>query len=362
MSAAIRQVPMSSRASRRVFVLGLLTSPVSAFLLGVALVSGASPSGWGYAVGAGVTSVGLLTYRWRRWRGLTRAGLGLLLLVMGSRLLLTERQGLRTVRLPDGGTRFVNRLFEERDGVLFAARLLPFSGFFPQEDARDLVPAMEAVFDQMHQLEGPIASPAIATWLGLQSAEAFDAVVVPPEGVSSPKTAVVFLHGFAGNLTVYCWQMARAARAISALTVCPSVGLMGDWWEPWGKETLERTYAWLAERGVQRVYLAGLSNGGMGASALAGQAAHPGLELRGLVLISGAQKEAVQSGLPMLLVEGKFDSRVPPRMVRDVARRAGRLATYVELDSGHFALLDRAEACEKAMSAWLLDRERGDPP
>ncbi|MDC0710553.1 alpha/beta hydrolase [Stigmatella sp. ncwal1] len=331
---------------------------MSAVLLGVAFVVGATPSGWGYAVGAGVTSVGLLTLRWRRWRGLTRAGLGLLVLVMGSRLLLTERQGLRTLRLPDGGTRLVNRLVEERDGVLFAARLLPLSGMFPQEDARDLVPAMEAVFDQMSEAEGPIASPVPATWLGLQSPEAFDAVVIPAEGASSPKTAVVFLHGFAGNLSVYCWQMARSARAISALTVCPSVGLVGDWWSPDGQETLKRTYAWLAKRGVQRVYLSGLSNGGMGASALAGQTAHPGLELRGLVLISGAQTTAVQSGVPMLLVEGKYDSRVPPRVVQEVAQRAGRLATYVEVDSGHFALLDRAAECEKAISSWLLDREQ----
>jgi pimeloyl-ACP methyl ester carboxylesterase len=64
----------------------------------------------------------------------------------------------------------------------------------------------------------------------------------------------------------------------------------------------------------------------------------------------------------MLLVEGKRDSMMPARLMREFARRAGRLATYVEVDSGHFAFLDRHQACEKAMTSWLLDRERTARP
>ena len=170
------------------------------------------------------------------------------------------------------------------------------------------------------------------------------------------------LHGYAGNFAVYCWQMARSARAISALTVCPSVGPAGDWWSRQGEETLERTFSWLARRGVRRVYLAGLSNGGVGASVLVGRAAHPGLELRGLLLISGASTKVPPPRVPVLLVEGKHDSMMPARLMREVAHRAGRLATYVELDSGHFAFLDRHEKCEQAITSWLRDRERDARP
>jgi pimeloyl-ACP methyl ester carboxylesterase len=344
------------------FLLGLVTAPVAAFLVVAALYMGATPSGWGYAVGAAVTAAGLLTKRWRRWRGLTRAGLGVLLLVASARLVLADGSGLHTLRLPDEGRRLANRLVAERDGTLFAAHALLLSGRLPASDAREFVPALEAAFTRLHEAEGLSATPAIATWLGLQSPGSFDAVVIPPEDTTAPETAVVFLHGYAGNFAVYCWQMARSARAISALTVCPSVGPAGDWWSRQGEETLERTFSWLARRGVRRVYLAGLSNGGVGASVLVGRAAHPGLELRGLLLISGASTKVPPPRVPVLLVEGKHDSMMPARLMREVAHRVGRLATYVELDSGHFAFLDRHEKCEQAITSWLLDRERDTRP
>lgn len=66
--------------------------------------------------------------------------------------------------------------------------------------------------------------------------------------------------------------------------------------------------------------------------------------------------------VPMLLLEGKRDSMMPARLMREFARRAGHLATHVEVDSGHFAFLDRHEACEKAIASWLLDRERQARP
>jgi pimeloyl-ACP methyl ester carboxylesterase len=345
-----------------VFLLGLVTAPAAMLLLVAAFYVGATPSGQAYAVGAAVISAGLLTKRWRRWRGLTRAGLGLLLLAASARLLLADGSGLHTLRLPDGGRRLANRLVDERDGTLLAAHALLLSGRLPRSDARDFVPALEAAFSRMKDAEGLSATPAIATWLGLQSPESFDAVLIPPEDNATPETAVVFLHGHAGNFAVYCWQMARSVRAISALTVCPSVGPAGDWWSRQGEETLERTFTWLARRGVRRVYLGGLSNGGVGASVLVHRAVHPGLELRGLLLISGASTKVPPPRVPVLLVEGKHDSMMPARLMREAARKAGHLATYVELDSGHFAFLDRHEACEKAIASWLLERERDARP
>jgi pimeloyl-ACP methyl ester carboxylesterase len=341
-----------------VFLFGLITAPVAALLLVAAFYVGATPPGWAYVVGAVAVSAGLLTKRWRKWRGLTRAGLGLLVLVASARLVFVDGSGLHTLRLPDEGRRLVNRLVDERDGTLLAAHALLLSGRLPRSDARDFVPALESAFTRLREAEGPSATPAIATWLGLQSPGSFDAVVIPPEGNDSPDTAVVFLHGYAGNFAMYCWQMSRAVQAISALTVCPSVGPAGDWWSRQGEGTVERTFAWLVRRGVRRVYLGGLSNGGVGASVLVGRAGHSGLELRGLLLISGASTKVPPPRVPVLLVQGKHDSMMPTRLMREAARRSGRLATYVELDSGHFAFLDRHEACEQAIASWLLDRER----
>jgi pimeloyl-ACP methyl ester carboxylesterase len=44
--------------------------------------------------------------------------------------------------------------------------------------------------------------------------------------------------------------------------------------------------------------------------------------------------------------------------MRDIAERMGSRATWFEVDSGHFAFLDRHVECERAISEWLRQRER----
>ncbi len=340
------------------FGLGLVATPVALGLLASAAVVGASPSGWGYAVGFFLVVAGLVSRPWRRRRGLTRVGLGLVLLVAVGRLASASGTHVETLRLLDGGHRWVNRLVAERDGTLLAAHALMRSGRLPRSDSRELISALESAFDRMDAAEGALATPAVATYLGLQSPESFDTLVIPPPDSATPETAVVFLHGYAGNFAVYCWQMARAARAISALTVCPSVGPAGDWWSLRGAHTLEATLDWLARRGIRRVYLGGLSNGGAGASVLVSWASHPRIEMRGLVLVSGAVSQAPTPQVPTLVVQGRHDSMMPTRSMRAFADRMGRLATYVEVDSGHFAFLDRHAECERAIATWLRQREQ----
>jgi pimeloyl-ACP methyl ester carboxylesterase len=278
-------------------------------------------------------------------------------LVASARLLLVgEGSSLSTPHLPGGGTRLINRIVDERDGVLLAAHALLLSGGINRSEAREFIPALEAVYARLDRAEGRVATPAVATYLGLQSPQSFDAVVIASK-LQASETAVVLLHGYAGNFAVYCWQLAQAAEAISALTVCPSVGPQGDWWSPQGEETLKRTLAWLAGRGIRRVYLAGLSNGGVGVGVLSERVSHPGIEVRGLVYISGIWPKGSAPRVPVLFVQGRTDSMMTARTVRAFARRAGSRATYVEVDSGHFAFLDRREECERAIASWLRERE-----
>ncbi|MFP2926136.1 alpha/beta fold hydrolase [Pyxidicoccus sp. 3LG] len=351
-------VSMARRLAWPSFTLGIAVAPVSLMLLLVSVRIDASPSGWVYVVGFVLATAGLLSSPWRRRRGLTRVGLGLVLLVAAARLALVGGGAVATVRIPEGRGRLVNRLVAERDGTLLAAHALMLTSGLPRSDSHDFVAALEGAFDRLDAAAGPIATPAVATYLGLQSPESFDTVVIPPPGEAAPEVAVVFLHGYAGNFAVYCWQMARAAQAISALTVCPSVGPAGDWWSRQGAHTLEATLGWLADRGIRRVYLGGLSNGGAGASILVNRVSHPRIALRGLVLVSGASSEAPAPRVPALVVQGRHDSMMPTRSMRDYAGRAGRLATYVEVDSGHFAFLDRHAEVERAISTWLRQREQ----
>src|SRR5215472_11626073 len=128
----------------------------------------------------------------------------------------------------------------------------------PADERTALVPAMQASYVAMRASEGTTPSPVLDTLLGRQSAEAFDTIVIEPHGRPA-KAAIVFLHGYAGSFTLECWMMAEAARAIDAVTVCPATGFDGKWWTPEGERTLRATLAYVATRGVGRVYLAGLS-------------------------------------------------------------------------------------------------------
>ncbi|RYZ44079.1 MAG: alpha/beta hydrolase [Myxococcaceae bacterium] len=344
--------------SRLAFLTGLGLAPLALCLWGLAVWVGASVSGWGYVASLLLLSAGLLA-RSRRW--MAWGGLALLLLVVTTRLVFARGTHLDTLHLPAGGHRWVNRLVDERDGTLLAAHALMLTRRLPRSDTREFVSALEAAFQRMGSAEGMVATPAIATYLGLQTPESFDALVMPAAGKDRPDTAVVFLHGFTGNFAVYCWEMAQAVRSISALTVCPSVGPLGHWWEPEGARTLESTYAWLAAQGIRRVYLGGLSNGGVGATLLMNRVPHPGLVLRGLILVSGAGPQAPAPGVPTLMVQGRTDSTMPTPSMRAYARRLGASATYVEIDSGHFAFLDHHEECRRAISTWLRQRETHTP-
>jgi pimeloyl-ACP methyl ester carboxylesterase len=199
----------------------------------------------------------------------------------------------------------------------------------------------------MRSSEGLTPSPALDTLAGRQGPEAFDALIVEPR-TRPAQAAVVFLHGFAGSFTLECWMVAEAARDIDAVTVCPSTGFAGHWWTREGERTLRETLTYLEGRGIRRVYLAGLSNGGIGASLLAPRFSR---ELAGLILISGASPDASAGGLPALVVQGEGDTMVSVRGPRAFATRNG--ATYAGFDGGHFVMMVRRAEVRDAIAKWL---------
>jgi pimeloyl-ACP methyl ester carboxylesterase len=165
--------------------------------------------------------------------------------------------------------------------------------------------------------------------------------------------AVVFLHGLAGNFHVYCWEIAQAAGAANLLTVCPSLDANAAWWKPKGDDTLKETLRYLHDQGIEHIYLAGLSNGAAGASALALRHEH---ELSGLVLVSGVRAERPPN-LPVLVVQGSRDRMMPAQKARAYAARSAR-ARYHEVAGGHFVLLSKHELVRPAISEFFRSNER----
>lgn len=339
--------------------------------LGVVLLLLTGTASWssvGYVAAAGLLLGGLVTLpdptpdpfteepekgkKKRRPRGISRAGALAIVAVMSVRTCTADGGRSMSVAKSDGSSvgssRLVNRLVDEGDLALLGARVAQTSGLYG-DDQGEVSPAMRDAYARMRSEQGGgVASPVAATYLGLQSRGAFDVVMIEPLTKSAPApaptSALIFLHGYAGNFEMPCWQMAHAVDGLDMVTACPSTTFVGDWWSPEGEAILNRTVDLLRARGVNRIVLAGLSNGGYGASELA-----PRMKgtFAGLILISGAQADQPSPGVPVLLVHGAKDNVAPVEEARRYAtKHHGKL---VEVNAGHFALLVRAEEANRAI-------------
>jgi pimeloyl-ACP methyl ester carboxylesterase len=253
-----------------------------------------------------------------------------------------------------GSARLVNRLLDEGDVAVAGTRVLVASGMV-HDDVHELPSAMTSAYGAMRRDEGDAPSPFMATYLGLERPEAFDLVLVEatPSGetTSPPRTALIFLHGYAGSFDLPCWQIARAVASTGVVTACPSTRYVGDWWSADGEAILRRTVDVLHARGVDRIVLAGLSNGGYGAARLA-----PRMKgtFAGLVLISGADPAAPSAEIPTLVIHGTRDTMTSCDQSRRYAAKVG--ARMVALDAGHFAMLVRGEETDRAVREFVSAR------
>lgn len=288
----------------------------------------------------------------RRPRGVTRAGFALIAVVAFIRCFTASSGETMTMPHAHGGSaRFAGRLVDEGDVAISGTRVLVGSGIL-RDDAAALPSAMKSAYADMRKEEGDLPTPFVGTYLGLQRAHEFDVVLVePPPDAPKGDGAVIFLHGYAGNFDLPCWQVARASRV---LTACPSTNWTGSWWTSEGQATLEQTIDILHARGAKRIVLAGLSNGGYGASRLAPRIRG---KIAALVLISGADPDAGSPGVPTLVIHGVGDNMAPVSEGRAYAAKYG--ARFVGLNAGHFAMLVKKEESDRALRAFVEQQTRG---
>jgi pimeloyl-ACP methyl ester carboxylesterase len=347
-------------------LVGLVGIGLAALLLGVlalAVVTPVTGSGAGYLT-AGVLVAGGLIGVWRwgtRALVVSLAGVLLAVGVAGARVAQAGyREGpLRVVVLPAGdGTRWVNLVVDEQDLLLFGEALKRLVGGVSRREHAGLAPALTEGYAALRAAQGGFASPVMSTYLFWQGPGAFDAVVVEAEGEVQPEAAVVFLHGFAGNVSLQCWEIAQAVRAQGVLTLCPSTGWIGDWWRPGGEATLRATLAYVRGRGVQRIYVGGFSNGGVGVGRLAAELAEEE-DVRGLFFMAGTSQawEVQATGLPVLIIQGAQDERMGAPAARQAAAVIGEAVRYVEVEADHFSIVKEAEAVREALERWVEERE-----
>jgi pimeloyl-ACP methyl ester carboxylesterase len=335
----------------------LLTVPLLA-LTTLAFVTPITVSGGLYLFGIFLAAVGLILAPWRpKVLLITLSGLILILAVAGARLSLTRSEDatLKVIELPSANeTRRLNVLIDERDSLLFGEAILHLSGGVSQREHEGILSALSAIYREARAANGVFPSPIMSTYLGLQNPAAFDAIVIEPTVEQSPSVGVLFLHGFMGNVTVQCWQIARAVEKTGAVTVCPSTSWIGDWWQPEGKAIIRATFAYLRQRGIQHIYLGGFSNGGSGVGRLISSFANEP-ELSGLFFIAGARNapDVRETNLPVLVIQGINDERALVQTARLFVGEVGAQVTYVELEADHFLIMKEPQLVQEAIRAWL---------
>jgi hypothetical protein len=341
------------RLLSRIIALALLGPVALVALLGLWGASW-SPSGWFVLGSLALVGVALLFKDPRPRRGF--AGIaGVLLAILITVRILGAGEGMIAMRtLPSGDSaRWLARLVDEQDLALAGARTLALRGQLTEEERSSLIPAMHAAYVDMRRDDVFTPTPVLDTLLGRQTPAAFDALIIEPRAEPRPnvpmKFGVLFLHGYAGSFTLECWLVARAAREIGALTVCPATDFSGRWRGQASERTLRAALDYLHRRNIHRVFLAGLSSGAIGASALVG---HFASSFEGLILLSGAPAEGESGGLPTLVVHGSQDAVTPVASARAFAER--HKATYKEIPGGHFVMLTQRRDTREAIVNWLM--------
>lgn len=196
---------------------------------------------------------------------------------------------------------------------------------------------------------------------------------VPQQTGPGPLPVLIFLHGAAGNFKAYTWLLSRLAEEMGFALIVPSYGF-GTWDEE-GVASVLRALAdarQVVNIDPERIYLAGLSNGGIGVSTLA--AARPEL-FRGLIFISPALPADIVGGEDfqdgwieqrVLVVTGAADRRIPLSYVEERVEhmRAGGVdveaITFPHAD--HFLIFTHAEQLRSEVSAWLRQEGPGGWP
>ena len=321
-----------------------------------------SPVGIIYLSGYFLIVLGLLLTPWHSGRLVvfTLVGITIVFATIAVRLISPPAgTQVNVMTLPSqSGPRLLNRIFDEQDIVLFGARAAPYLGAISPTEKDSLDIRFSETFKEMKRRGVTPLSPFLTTYLYQQSPDEFDVVIAESTSGTPPKTGIIFLHGFGGNFTLQCWLVGAAGDQIDAITVCPSTDPSGAWWNAKGQSILQETFMYVHQRGVERVYLAGLSNGAIGASRLADQYKN---DLNGLILISGADPSATMTELPVLLLHGKHDERIPVSVMEQYASDAGPTAAYHLFEGDHFLLLKQSNILQEVIIDWLRQQESVSP-
>ena len=342
------------------FILGILLTLPIFLLIALAVELPLTASGIGYLSGSVLIVAGLILAPWKgRYSSvLAMMGVVVIILVASLRLILARQataSAMRMLTLPQGAaTRQISYLLDEQDSLIFGEALFHFIGGDSPREHENTASALYTAYSKMRAEQRIFPSPFVNTYLNLQGPTHFDAIVIEPDVDQPPVFTLIFLHGYMGNVSSQCWEIAQPVKRAGGVTVCPSTGWQGAWWQPQGEAILQATFEYVRGRGIQRIYLGGFSNGGSGVNRLAPQVKNEA-GLKGLIFIDGIQNSADvrETGLPVLVIQGADDERMTAKRARQIAEEIGASCTYVELAGDHFLIMKQSRLVQDAIAKWL---------
>lgn len=176
---------------------------------------------------------------------------------------------------------------------------------------------------------------------------------------------LIFLHGALGNFKGYTWVLKRFSDQTGIAVIAPTFGV-GDWRrDPKGK-VMKEVLAYVAsqkEFDSNQLYLAGLSNGGMGVtrSVLRGDT-----KWKGVIYLSPVIEPRVIAAplfversqkVPILIIHGETDDRIPFHFVQaNAAQLKANGAIVTERyypGEDHFLVFSQPDAVVADMIKWL---------
>lgn len=194
-----------------------------------------------------------------------------------------------------------------------------------------------------------------------------------PVNKDARRPVILFLHGSLGNFQAYLWVWKRLADTQGYAIVAPSHGV-GDWLDSEGLTEISGALDYCRGRpdfDDQRIFLAGLSNGGAGVTFAAPSLAD---KIAGRIYLSpvidpealGAPNYGAAAGRsPVLVVTGADDNRVPTDYVeRGVAalRKTGVSVEYQVIpNEDHFLLFSQTDQVMSLVGDWLKKQAAAAP-
>lgn len=276
-------------------------------------------------------------------------------------------------RFVDGGRygRFsLTNLVPESEQVNLGFTLMPYvDPLLTVEQSRRISPITMAIYREMeqdpnfHELGSAMNLAYDELWR-----RPFDVghyyLYVPPNAGPDPLPAIVFLHGSAGNFKAYTWLWSKLAETEGYVIIAPSYGF-GNWDEAGAAAVLKviEDAGRVANIDTQHLYLAGLSNGGLGVSYLANLAPE---EFRGLIFLSPVMATEIVDSVsfqtawanrPVLVISGEADNRIPliyvEQRIAAMHRANIEVTPIIYPNEDHFLVFSQPPSVLQNVSVWL---------